>query len=305
MLLRTNFSAQHQLILRELTMTEVDHLQTILFDGKKLSFIEREISLEDWQHNRTVIFERLRKHGFPPSELLDLVEHFEEQALVNLFFYRTDNGEDVRMRIGAKRTQKQTRGDSDRGRARRLIAKQSESAKPKKSMTASEALAICLRIMLRKLKYDEKKRNAPARTMNSIPRSVIAEIAIDLLESCVMRNHPPGSSLTDLFRELLDVDTDKPWLTQHWEEQQFAASTISRFPTISTRELARLLHVNPSTISRWRNSSEFKQKVEQARQRRASVQSSTASVGQRDFQLSDPIVQRYLAFRASSIVGER
>jgi hypothetical protein len=56
------------------------------------------------------------------------------------------------------------------------------------------------------------------------------------------------------------------------ETQERAAGIVAQAPTVRTRELARALHVNASTISRWRRSPEFKQMVERKKEALSSEQ---------------------------------
>lgn len=55
------------------------------------------------------------------------------------------------------------------------------------------------------------------------------------------------------------------------------SSIIAQAPTVGTRELARALHVNASTISRWRKSLEFKKLVE----RKAEIFKSRAATSEK------------------------
>jgi hypothetical protein len=67
------------------------------------------------------------------------------------------------------------------------------------------------------------------------------------------------------------------------ETQDRAAGIVAQAPTVRTRELARVLHVNASTISRWRRSPEFKRMVErkkEALKARAGLSESIGSSGQ-------------------------
>jgi hypothetical protein len=75
---------------------------------------------------------------------------------------------------------------------------------------------------------------------------------------------PPGPLLIELFRELLNVESDKHGATRHVGAQEQVAFVIAQDPTVHTRELARMVNVNPSTIFRWQRSSEFKESVERA-----------------------------------------
>jgi hypothetical protein len=149
---------------------------------------------------------------------------------------------------------------------------------PSGGMTASEALAFFLRIFLRELGHAEKTRKAPpVRAMNLVPRSLNAEIAMDLLNSCGTWAYPPGTLLNSLIRELLNLNHDKQGMSRKVDAQEEAADILARDPSVRTRELARALHVNASTISRWRRSPEFKQRVE----RKTEALKDSAKAGER------------------------
>jgi hypothetical protein len=214
----------------------------------EVSLIEEpEVSLEEWKRIRDAAFARLRK-TIIPHELVDLVENFGERTLVRIVFYKTSDG--AGLQFGIKPTGKRMQ-DTDESNA----------------ITASEALAFFLRVTLRDLKYAEKKRKAaPVRTSNLVPRSVTAEIAMGLLDSCEAAKDAPGPFLTELFRELLNVGTDKHGEPRQFEAQEQAASIVAQYPTVPTRALARVVKVNPSTVSRWRRSSEFQARVEEHKQ---------------------------------------
>jgi hypothetical protein len=239
------------------------HIQVELQGQRaQLSQSEYEPSPDDWNHQRREAFAQLRKVGFIPGELLDLVEHFEEQTLVQTFIYRP--GEKVELRFGVKVLGSQEEGDNARRLAEMIAAhKRMQDDDHKEGMTASEALAHLLRILLRELRHAEKAHKAaPVRTMNLVPRSLIAEIAMDLLGSCETWAYPPGPLLNSLIRELLNLDRDKQGMSRNVDAQEGAADILAQDPTVTTRALARALNVNASTISRWRRSPKFKQMVE-------------------------------------------
>jgi hypothetical protein len=137
----------------------------------------------------------------------------------------------------------------------------------KEGMTASETLAFLLRVFLRALKHEEKNRKAaPVRTLNLVLRSLIAEIALYLLGSCEAWGYPPGPCLNSLMRELLNLERYRQGMSRDIETQERAAWIVAQAPKVRTRELARTLHVNASTISRWRRSPKFKQMVERKKE---------------------------------------
>jgi hypothetical protein len=103
---------------------------------------------------------------------------------------------------------------------------------------------------------------------------VIAWVATDLLRSCEIWNYSPGPHLNALIRELLNVDGEKHGATLHVDAQKDASFIIAQDPKVHTRELARRLNVNASTISRWRRSPQFEEKVKQMERRIASLKSS-------------------------------
>lgn len=235
--------------------TENLPLVRISIRGKSgdISLIEEEpgLSLEEWKHVRDAAFARLRKAvTIIPRQLIDLVEQLNHRTLVQIFFNKTLDGSGLS--FGIKPLGKKTKGSVG----------ETENTNSQNLITASEALAFFLRVTLRDLKHAEKQRTAaPVRTSNLVPRSVISEIAMDLLDSCT---DAPGPFLNQLFRELLNVGSVKHGAPRELEAQEQAAFAIAQYPTVRTRELARKLKVNASTISRWRRSREFQAKIEQA-----------------------------------------
>ena len=228
-------------------------------DCAKVSQVEYELSAEEWNRRRADAFGKLRKVQFVPDELLELVEHFKERTLVEPFVYRLPMPK-VALRFGVKIAAKQERRDNAR---QRLADERVHDAEEKDAWTASEALAFMLRIMLRELKHAERSRQAaPVRSLNLVPRSLIAEIAMDLLERCETCGYPPGPLLNSLTRELLNLEHHGEGKVQDVTTQKWAAGIVAQAPSVGTRQLARALHVHASTVSRWRRSPEFKKLVE-------------------------------------------
>jgi hypothetical protein len=76
-----------------------------------ISIAEPEYSLDEWDYIRTAAFARLRKDGFIPNELLDLVEHFEERTVVQPLFRKTADGTGITIgiKVPSKKTTKTKR----------------------------------------------------------------------------------------------------------------------------------------------------------------------------------------------------
>jgi hypothetical protein len=223
-----------------------------------LSQSEYEPSLEEWHRRRTEAFAELRKDGFIPGELLGLVENFKEQTRVQLFVRKLPvlKGLNFGIKLAGNQTDPRLAdmtADSER----------TEEDSEKGEITASEALAFLLRILLRDLQHAMRDRKAaPVRHLNHLPRSLMAEIAMDLLQNCETWGRGPGPWLSCLIRELLDLAPYRQGMSREVEVQEVAARIIAQRPDVGTRELARDLDVNASTISRWRRSSKFKEMVE-------------------------------------------
>jgi hypothetical protein len=238
--------------------------------------VEHEYSLHEWDQVRTAAFTRLRADGFIPNELLELVEHFDERTVVQPFCRKTADGAGITLGIKVPRKKtKKTKREMVAEIAKYIVAGKRCLDDCGNKLTASEALAFFLSICLRDLKYAVRRGEAaPVRTEKLVPRSVIAWVATDLLVSCELLDYSPGPHLNALIRELLNVDTNKAGAIRHADEQEEAAFIIAQYPEVHTRELARGLHINASTISRWRRNPLFKEKVERKARWIASLKSS-------------------------------
>jgi len=281
------------------TVKNRHHIQLELRGRRaNISQPEYEPSPDEWHRRRTDAFARLRKSGGIPEEVIELVENFNERTPVELFVYRADEEVALRFRAKVLKSKKDKSKEAKTKQLDEMIAHgkrlRDEEKEKKKGMSASEALAFFLRIDLRALKQDEKeKKAAPVRTLNRVPRSLIAEIAMDMLGSCQTWDYPPGDFLCSLIRELLDLDNDRQGMSRDVDTQEKAASIIAQAPNVGTRELARALKVNASTISRWRRDPEFKKLVEQM----AEVFKRSAETDEkiRDFAQKGPVQKETIA----------
>ena len=132
LVLRTCFCVQHGIAASQgrVSMPKIEnpHLATFeLVDEHTVRFSqsEYELSPDEWYRRRTEAFAQLRKAGGIPGQLLDLVERFKEQTLVQPFVYRPEKK--VELRFGVK-----------------VLGKR-EDNEQKEGMTASETLALMLR----------------------------------------------------------------------------------------------------------------------------------------------------------------
>jgi hypothetical protein len=126
------------------------------------------------------------------------------------------------------------------------------------------AVAIWLRKELSQLrKAEARTRSAPVRRLKAMSRLEIAEMAIELLESL---DDSVGEALICLFQELLDVDRHRRSLAAAYSPLDRAAEFQAHMELqglpCGVRKLAERLSVSPSTVTRWRRSSFYRESVE-------------------------------------------
>jgi hypothetical protein len=124
-----------------------------------------------------------------------------------------------------------------------------------------EVVADWLRHELKALRDAEAQPgSAPVRRGSTLSRLQISKIAIDLFE-CLA-----GNSLFSLFQELLEVDRHRKSLANGFEELSLAAQIQAqaqlRGLNVGVRQLAKLVSVAPSTVTRWMKSQPFCEQVE-------------------------------------------
>jgi hypothetical protein len=124
-----------------------------------------------------------------------------------------------------------------------------------------EAVASWLRRELKVLRDAELEAGAaPVRRGRALSKSTISDVAIELLE-CI-----GGESLICLFQELLDIDRHRKALAEVYIQLDGAARSEAQFElqggTMGVRAFAKHLSVSPSTVTRWRKSPAFLQRVE-------------------------------------------
>jgi hypothetical protein len=97
-------------------------------------------------------------------------------------------------------------------------------------------------------------------------RIEIADIAIELLDSL---DDSVGEALICLFQELLDIDRHRKSLAADFCQLDEAAELQAQIELqglpCGVRKLATYLSVSPSTVTRWRRSSFYREEVERSK----------------------------------------
>ena len=124
-----------------------------------------------------------------------------------------------------------------------------------------ETVAGWLRDELKLLRDAEASLGvAPVRRGKTLSRIEISEIAVELLE-CI-----GGEQLVCLFQELLEIDRHRKSLAENFSQLDRAAKieSISQLKGLGlgVRALAKRMSVSPSTVTRWKKSQFYLERVE-------------------------------------------
>jgi hypothetical protein len=128
-----------------------------------------------------------------------------------------------------------------------------------------ERCARWLRTELELLRESEARTGAaPVRNRQALSRIQIADLAVTMLGCLEI-----GDNLLGLFQELLNVDRHRRELATRDVNLDKAAQieaqlTLQGFPC-GVQKLAKLASVRPSSVTRWRRSSKYRDKVESNR----------------------------------------
>jgi hypothetical protein len=211
--------------------------------------VDGQPTLEEWNDLRNSDYDELTRCAIPPN-LIEAARRYRPHASVS---WLNEKGEpagphDKGLLVVVSPPEKLSREEFHEflGDARRKFRELSEPSLPQ---TAGEALAECLRIELSRYKQADW---AGVRAKKMLPPMTIGRIATDILETNVLFDQVPGHALVDLFRELLDADKKKLKSSRAFEARDTAAWILAQKPDIKTRELARLVRTEPSSIMRWR-----------------------------------------------------
>jgi hypothetical protein len=204
------------------------------------------------------LFAELRKYDIPQN-LLDAVEDFGPQVAVTWLNERgmpagPDDAavEPVIAKPGTKSPETMSR---PRSWARDRFVELWQGGPPKR---AGDALAECLRSQLKQTRSE----TVPVRSKKLLAPSIIARVAVDMLYEYAVLDQPPGLELIELFRELLRVDKRRLEGDRQLEAREEAVRILAEKPDIGTRELARLVKVDASSVSRWRKDGSFSAEIE-------------------------------------------
>jgi hypothetical protein len=124
-----------------------------------------------------------------------------------------------------------------------------------------EAVAAWLRRELKVLREAEgKSGEAPVRRQAALSRTVISDVAIELLE-CI-----GGESLICLFQELLDIDRHRRSVAESFAQLDEAAAMQAQLELqgrhMGVREFAGEMSVAPSSVTRWRKSPMYRERLD-------------------------------------------
>jgi hypothetical protein len=110
---------------------------------------------------------------------------------------------------------------------------------------------------------------APVLSGGHVPRSVIHDIAVEMLTACIERQESPSHELAVLLATCLRVDRHRRASGRGIETRQKCIVAEAQIPDVGTRELAKACGVNPSTVSRLRNDPQYMREVEIMREQLA------------------------------------
>jgi hypothetical protein len=231
-----------------------------LSQGTQLVQLPHSDEMTEQRHTRIAAYRRLYDHPIPPN-LVDAAVEIRFDAAVSWV-----NKEGQPASAQDKRAAPEVA-------PRKLVVRKIIPDPPRQRFdailtsptpaTVDEGLAMCLRERLNMLR---RAKSAPVRVGKMLSRSDIATIAIDLLRACRIFHRPPGVHLQSLIGELLEADRPKATSSRQFHARYQATWVLAENPKLGLRVLARLVGVNPSTISMWRRDSEFQRAVDEIRQ---------------------------------------
>jgi hypothetical protein len=224
--------------------------------------IPGSIGVEEWNAIRDAAFAELRNYEIP-EDLVDAVYGFRPHAAVTWLNDKDEPATSDDVLVVPKVTESE-------GESPETMSQQGSEPRDrlddlwewKLPTTAGDALAVYLRAQLNRTRSE----TAPVRTKDLLAPSIIARVATDILGTYALWGHPPGYELVELFSALLGVDKRPLEGDRQSEARNKAAWILAQAPDIGVRELARLVKVNASSVSRWREDQSFCEEVETNKQ---------------------------------------
>ena len=211
----------------------------------------REQSYAEWEAARRAAYAKLREYGIHPSQV-DPVEAFLADHEVTWF--RDPVSRVARGRVSAPgetvQPQQLAKKVHDRFATLQPVA------------TVGESLALTLLSSYLTLKDAERSGvGAPVRSRKLLSPRVISTIAIDLLDFCRARGHPPGPQLISLLSVLLSVGELPQKAPQDFAAREHSVQIDATEPGLSTRTVGAKVGVAGTTILRWRRDAEYQRAV--------------------------------------------
>ncbi len=211
---------------------------------------------------REAIFSELVIHGVD-AELVEAVKNFQSNRLVRSLQPPSESclvhGVDfvLEPRLSQLKTSPDNEGVFEAKKAQFNALKNQEDFPGNAGELLSKILAEKLLAL---------KGLAPVRQRNALSKSAIARAAHSVLSDRADQEEPPGPYLLSLCAALMEVKPASQEEAELFRKRKVAIEVLAQAPDIQTRKLAKLLEVDASTVSRWRNDAEFRKSVDKYRE---------------------------------------
>ena len=126
---------------------------------------------------------------------------------------------------------------------------------------------LSLRLLEEIIRQEDMQREGTThlvRRHEQIPNSIIAELTLMMVESCLDHFVTPPQALAVLLRAQLGRFERRTFLPRKSEEKNLAALLVASDPEISARKIAETIGVNHTTVDRWLREKDFRDRVEAA-----------------------------------------
>jgi hypothetical protein len=224
---------------------------------------------DEWRTERDTVFQNLVQHKSISEGLAEAALAGDYLAIVTLSPMVAQNGDTSFVETVEHVHRTHTAKDQEPVRTRTaLIEANAEKNDETGTLTVGGWLAFLLKLEVEKLERAEKDGQQPGRGGEHLPRSVISEVAVDMLEDCFARQYSPTLELLELVRVLLKVDRPKAEGPRRVAERERAIQILADDDKIPRSQLAKSIGVHRSTIYEWMSDPEFMRQVEDRRNKR-------------------------------------